>query len=1148
LPADLAHSMSLRSPHPSILIAWLLLGLLPAALVTAQTQGNGGGIQSPQTNGSKSANTQASAEEVQAKLNEVMADAAMDAVQKERLTATYRATLEALKAYTADTEKVAKLAQAAVLSADKLTLARDQVKSTSAVFTPPDNVDRLTLEELRQRRSESEAELAAARLALQTLDALRREREAMRAQLPQLIADARAAIDTLEASPIPSVEDDPQGTLKAAREAERAARRLSLGGRLDALVQEQLTIDAEEELLPAQIEIAEAKVKFAGQQLAFWSEVLSEQKQYRIENDLVEHRNRLESLSIESTQSKVLTLQDEWMDSLRHQSRLVQRLTREQSRYTELSDIYKSTKADIESDIASGRGLRSGLGLKLQMTKNRLPSSSDLNSDIRAIDAQIDEARALQTVLDLALEDVNGDVVSGMAMRMTDGLPMIDGKVDPNEISLLKRVKADIDQHVNLLIELKNELERKGNLFSDIRMLIDSHIIWIRSANRYQWSDLATAWRAFHWIVQPAHLKSVLGSLLAGLSRRFDLILLWVVFGLGLWCAGSRLRRRLRLVGTGVSPPGQLWSHDNDLQDSLKPTLIALFITIVLAVPPVATFAVIGYAILEVADKEHFLTSVGSAFLMVAVALFPMETLRQMLRPDGLAIAHFGYRSEIVMPPRTGLRLLIDLGLPMMLIWRIASEAGRTQMEATLGRLIFSIGMIVLSLLLWKSLHPKTGLLADYLTTHPDGWATRLRRVWHPFLSILPAALAWLSLLGYSYTATLFTGKLYWTLWLGIAVLVTGGLLRRWFETYRRRTMVLHSQNIATEQIQLEDGAIEVPKEEPIDMEEMNAQSLRLIAAFLWVIGIVGIFLIWGPLFPAVRIFDQYHLWKTTAADGSIVPITLTNLLLAIPIILLSIAMVRNVPGLLESVLLERLPLDRPARYAITTLASYALALIGILMLASTLGLRWDGIQWLVAALGVGLGFGLQEIFANFVSGLILLFEQPIRVGDVVTIDGVTGTVSRIRIRATAVTNYDRQELIIPNKDLITGRLINWTLTDSTNRLVLNIGIAYGSDTRKACRMLEEICAQHENLLVDPPPVVTFEGFGDSTLNLVVRCFLGALDKRLATIHELNTTINERFNHEGIEIAFPQRDLHIRTVTPDFAKFISPKVASETAT
>jgi potassium efflux system protein len=241
----------------------------------------------------------------------------------------------------------------------------------------------------------------------------------------------------------------------------------------------------------------------------------------------------------------------------------------------------------------------------------------------------------------------------------------------------------------------------------------------------------------------------------------------------------------------------------------------------------------------------------------------------------------------------------------------------------------------------------------------------------------------------------------------------------------------------------------------------------------------------------------------------------------------------RNVPGLLETALLTRLPLDNATRYAITTLSSYALLFIGIVLSAAEFGLQWDSIQWLVAALGVGLGFGLQEIFANFISGIILLFEQPLRVGDVVTLGDTTGVVSRIRIRATTVTNYDRQELIIPNKDLITGRLVNWTLSDSTNRIVLNVGVAYGSDTQKACALLESICAEHENVTEDPAPIITFDSFGDSTLNIVVRCFLNLMTVRLMTIHELHTRINDRFQEEGIEIAFPQRDLNIRMLPPE---------------
>jgi potassium efflux system protein len=265
----------------------------------------------------------------------------------------------------------------------------------------------------------------------------------------------------------------------------------------------------------------------------------------------------------------------------------------------------------------------------------------------------------------------------------------------------------------------------------------------------------------------------------------------------------------------------------------------------------------------------------------------------------------------------------------------------------------------------------------------------------------------------------------------------------------------------------------------------------------------------------------------------------LADVVKAVPILVLTWASVRNLPGLIETVLLERLPLEKPVRYAITTLGTYALLFIGLSVSAQTFGLRWDNIQWLVAALGVGLGFGLQEIFANFVSGLILLFEQPIRVGDIVTLGDTTGVVARIRMRATTVTNWDRQELVIPNKDLITGRLVNWTLSDTTNRVVINVGVAYGSDTDQACELLKQICKEHPLIKIDPAPLVTFEGFGDSTLDLVVRCYLSDLDNRLGTIHELHTEINKRFNAAKIEIAFPQRDLNIRTLPPDFAKALS---------
>jgi potassium efflux system protein len=176
------------------------------------------------------------------------------------------------------------------------------------------------------------------------------------------------------------------------------------------------------------------------------------------------------------------------------------------------------------------------------------------------------------------------------------------------------------------------------------------------------------------------------------------------------------------------------------------------------------------------------------------------------------------------------------------------------------------------------------------------------------------------------------------------------------------------------------------------------------------------------------------------------------------------------------------------------------------------------------------LAFGLQEMFANFVAGIIILFERPVRVGDIVTVDDVTGVVSRIRIRATSITNWDRKEYVVPNKEFITGRVLNWTLSDNINRIIINVGVAYGSDTEKARQLLLKVATEHPLTMDEPPSMATFEGFGDNSLNFVLRTFLPSMENRLQVIHELHTGIDRAFREAGIEIAFPQRDLHIRSL------------------
>jgi potassium efflux system protein len=241
----------------------------------------------------------------------------------------------------------------------------------------------------------------------------------------------------------------------------------------------------------------------------------------------------------------------------------------------------------------------------------------------------------------------------------------------------------------------------------------------------------------------------------------------------------------------------------------------------------------------------------------------------------------------------------------------------------------------------------------------------------------------------------------------------------------------------------------------------------------------------------------------------------------------------KNLPGIIQVVLLQRFGLGPGERAAISTIVQYTIVVIGGSSIFKILGVGWGNVQWLVAALGVGIGFGLQEIVANFISGLILLFERPIRVGDAVTVGDVSGTVSKIRIRATSITTWERKELIVPNKEFIVGRLVNWTLSDTVIRVLVPVGIAYGSDTEKAAKLLLEAAQASPKVLKDPAPSVLFVGFGSSSLDFELRAYTN-YEFALALRHDLHMAVDKAFRGAGIEIAFPQQDVHIKTVEEAF--------------
>jgi small-conductance mechanosensitive channel len=213
--------------------------------------------------------------------------------------------------------------------------------------------------------------------------------------------------------------------------------------------------------------------------------------------------------------------------------------------------------------------------------------------------------------------------------------------------------------------------------------------------------------------------------------------------------------------------------------------------------------------------------------------------------------------------------------------------------------------------------------------------------------------------------------------------------------------------------------------------------------------------------------------------------------------------------------------------YAIKTFTRYAIIVIGFVAALSVLGISFDRVTIMLSALGVGIGFGLQSLVNNFVSGFVLLTERPIRLRDKVQIEGVLGNVSSIGMRASTIRTFDGAEVIVPNGDLISQQVVNWTLSARQQRVTIPVGVAYGSDPNEVLKILRRVAADDDKVFADPAPLALFRSFGDSSLDFELRIFMDPSDV-LDVPSAVMVAIDAALREAGIEIPFPQRDLHLR--------------------
>jgi potassium-dependent mechanosensitive channel len=316
---------------------------------------------------------------------------------------------------------------------------------------------------------------------------------------------------------------------------------------------------------------------------------------------------------------------------------------------------------------------------------------------------------------------------------------------------------------------------------------------------------------------------------------------------------------------------------------------------------------------------------------------------------------------------------------------------------------------------------------------------------------------------------------------------------------------------------------------------------LRVIAVPLVerVLVLLQVVLVIGAVLAVLDIWEiapsPLDTWRTVSAIGfqlGGISITLGRVLIAALMVYLAVVGSWFFRTFALSEVYPRWEMERGVSDSINALLHYVLITLGILIALGVLGVQLQNFAIIAGALGVGIGFGLQNIVNNFVSGLILLFERPVRVGDTVVIDGEWGTIRKIGLRSTTVLTFDQSELIVPNADLVSEKVTNWTLSNPIARLIVPVGVAYGSDVSRVLELLRESAGAHTAVLPEPAPMALFVGFGDSSLDFELRIWVQELRMRLEVQSALLAEIDRRFRTEGIEIPFPQRDLHVRSIDP----------------
>jgi len=753
---------------------------------------------------------------------------------------------------------------------------------------------------------------------------------------------------------------------------------------------------------------------------------------------------------------------------------------------------------------------------------------------------------------------------------------------------LLDELIGDYTPYAAELQETVAETRMLLRSLEDLDHFTMQRVLWARSVPGGYLPPLESITGGLAWLFLNRQWGAVLAAVGSGMVNN----LVFHVAALALLVLLALKRPRFLAVLSGCAA-----RVADPAKDCFADTLQALLATAFVAalVPALLAYAGICFIPAESYDLGRGLSS-GFFFLaaLTALLLFAAEALRPGglgeahfgLRPHVTRPVERGLRQvATILSPLAF--VAVALGAEGL---RFHGDARVQEFSNGLGRVCFIAAMAMVVRYVYRLLRPRGLIMSEFLSERPKSRVSQLAVLWFPLLLLLSAAPALLAFAGYYVSGYILAFQSFETVVWTVLVVVAGSLVMRWRSVRQARLVARATVRPVTHD---EAGAVRASREIELhhSIEAADAQVRHLSRFALSLAWLVGVVLIWSDLLPALSVLRNIQIWPkvrwaevaqsqrgatqgaalagnpqqerpepAAAQEGLKSPaaaalpgaagltpgagtspvaaatpegIFLWDLVLAALIIWVTAVTARNLPGLLELALLRHLSLETGVSYAVSTVVRYALFLVGATAAAAALGISWRNVQWLAAALTFGIGFGLQEIFANFVSGLILLFDRSIRVGDAVTVGTMSGRVARIQMRATTITLWDSSEMLVPNKDLITGKLVNWTSSDARTRVEIRVGVAYGTDPEAVRQLLLETANQHPAVYKDPAPFVWLVEFAESAIVFELQVHLHFDYGRLTIQDELRRAILKAFEQHGVVIAYPQLDVHIWPSDPE---------------